>query len=424
MLLVRQHFPDRSVKDIPGEVRSQLENSGFIRKVAPGASIAIGVGSRGIANIDVIVRAAVDFWKSKGMRPFIFPAMGSHGAATAEGQADVLAHYGIREATMGCPIVSQLEVVHLGCTPEGIDAYLDRTAYESGGIMLVGRVKWHTNFEAPIESGLFKMMAIGLGKFAGAQKYHTYAYRMGLEAVIRSVGRQVIKSGKILGGLAILEDALHNTGKLEAVPIEAMEKREEELLALVKSWMAKIPVRELDVLMLDEIGKNISGAGADTKVINRSIDCHYNPWNWLPRIHRIFIRGLSDNTYGNAVGIGFGDIVNSGMLKDIDWAATNVNSLTASTPGPNRIPMNYPTDRECLERISATVGKFDTAEVTYGWIRNTQDLAFVVLSENLRAEVESNPELEIAGSPFELPFDESGNLISPLAQAGAHSAGH
>ena len=175
------------------------------------------------------MRAVVDFWKDAGMRPFIFPAMGSHGAATAEGQAEVLAHYGITEATMGCPIVSQLEVVSLGKTADGIEAFMDRSAHSSDGVMLVGRVKWHTDFAGKIESGLFKMMAIGLGKFAGAQRYHAYAYRLGLEHVIRSVGRQVLKSGKILGGLAILEDANHNTGKLEAVPVEIMEQREEEL---------------------------------------------------------------------------------------------------------------------------------------------------------------------------------------------------
>ena len=154
------------------------------------------------------------------MRPFLFPAMGSHGAASAAGQAEVLAHYGITEAAMGCPIVSQLEVVSLGKTPDGIEAFMDKAAYDSDGVMLVGRVKWHTDFAGKIESGLFKMMAIGLGKFAGAQRYHAYAYRLGLEHVIRSIGRQVLASGKILGGLAILEDAHHHTGKIDAVPVE------------------------------------------------------------------------------------------------------------------------------------------------------------------------------------------------------------
>src|SRR5207302_836929 len=213
LLLVRQNFPDRSIRDIPAAVRKELSAAPFASRLKPGARVAIGVGSRGITNIATIVRSAVDYWKSQGMLPFIFPAMGSHGAATAEGQADVLAHYGIIQETMGCPILSSLEVVPAGSTPEGIGTFMDRNAYEADGVMLVGRVKWHTDFAGKIESGLFKMMAIGLGKFAGAKRYHAYAYNLGLEHVIRSVGRQVLASGKIIGGLAILEDANHNTSK-------------------------------------------------------------------------------------------------------------------------------------------------------------------------------------------------------------------
>ena len=241
LLLVRQNFPDRRLRDVRAAVTNELAQSPFGGRLRPGARVAIGVGSRGISNIAAIVRSVVDFWKSKGARPFLFPAMGSHGAATAEGQADVLAHYGIIEETMGCPVVSSLDVVPLGPTPDGIEAFMDRNAFESDGVMLVGRVKWHTDFAGKIESGLFKMMAIGLGKFAGAQRYHTYAYKLGLEHVIRTVGRQVLASGKILGGLAILEDANHNTAQVTAVPVEEMERREEELLRLVKSWMGRIP---------------------------------------------------------------------------------------------------------------------------------------------------------------------------------------
>src|SRR3982074_1311897 len=204
MLPVRQNFPDRRIHDIPGEVQRQLSTAGFGSQLKPGARVALGVGSRGIANIATIVRSVVDYWKSRGVQPFLFPAMGSHGAATAAGQADVLAHYGIHEATMGCPIVSALEVVSLGKTADGIEAFMDRNAFDSDGVMLIGRVKWHTDFAGKIESGLFKMMAIGLGKFAGAQRYHTYAYKLGLEKVIRTVGRQVLGSGKILRGLASL----------------------------------------------------------------------------------------------------------------------------------------------------------------------------------------------------------------------------
>src|SRR5277367_5190248 len=259
LLPVRQHFPDRAIRDVPGEVHRQMAASQFAAKLKPGSRVAVGVGSRGISNLAPIVRAVIDYWKSQGCDPFIFPSMGSHGAATAEGQAEVLARYGIHEGGMGCPVISALDVVSLGKTADGIEAFADRNAFSSDGIMVVGRVKWHTDFAGKIESGLFKMMAIGLGKFAGAQRYHTFAYRLGLEHVIRSVGRQVLKSGKILGGMAILEDANHNTAQLTAVPVDQMEHKEEELLALCKTWMGRIPVKEVDILILDEIGKNISG---------------------------------------------------------------------------------------------------------------------------------------------------------------------
>lgn len=413
-MLVRQNFPDRSIKDIPGEVAKQLHASPFASRVKPGGSVAIGVGSRGISNIATIARAVVDYFKSQGLRPHIFPAMGSHGAATAEGQADVLAHYGIHEATMGCPVISQLDVVPLGATPEGIETFMDRTAYESDGVMLLGRVKWHTDFMGKIESGLMKMMAIGLGKFAGAQRYHTYAYKLGLENVIRSVGRQVLASGKILGGLAILEDAYHNTAQLTPVPVENMERQEEELLALAKSWMGKIPVPQLDILILDEIGKNISGAGMDTKVVNRGVQGQYNPWPDTPSIDRVFVRDLSSLTYNNAVGIGMADVTTDRLVNRIDWVPTRINSLTASTPAAIRTPVHFATDRECLERMWPTVGKFDSRDVSIGWIRNTLELSPILLSENLLGEIRRNPILEVVGEAQPIEFDADGNLVGML----------
>jgi hypothetical protein len=423
LLVVRQKLPDRRIPDLAAEVHKQLAAGKFASRLKPGARVAIGVGSRGIHNIATIVRNVVAYWKDQGMRPFIFPAMGSHGAASAQGQADVLAHYGITESTMGCPLISQLEVVSLGKTAEGIEAFMDKTAYESDGVMMVARVKWHTDFAGKIESGLFKMMAIGLGKFAGAQRYHSYAYRgLGLENTIRTIGRQVLKSGKIIGGLAILEDAYHNTAKLDAVPVEAMEQREEENLALVKTWMAKIPF-DLDVLILDEIGKNISGAGMDTKVANRGVNGEYNPWPDTPQFRRIFVRNLSELTYNSAVGLGMADVVTDRLVNRIDWEPTTINSLTANTPAAIRTPIHYATDRECIERIAPTVGRLDLNEVTYGWIRNTMELSRLGLSENLRPQIENNPLLEIEAA-IDFEFDGQGNLISPFIEieetAGAH----
>ncbi|MBV9155110.1 MAG: hypothetical protein JO097_02540 [Acidobacteriaceae bacterium] len=376
------------------------------------SSIAIGVGSRGIANLVTIVKSVVDWWKEQGARPFIFPAMGSHGAATAEGQADVLAHFGIHQATLGVPVISSLDVVPLGHTPEGIETFIDRSAYQSDGVFLIGRVKWHTDFSGKIESGLFKMMAIGLGKFAGAQQYHTFGYRFGLEPVIRSIGAKVFSCGKLLGGLAVQEGAHHETAGLVAVSsaegLDAMIAHEEALLDQVKSWRATLPAPDIDVLIVDEIGKNISGAGMDTKVINRSVNGHANPFPDLPFVHRIYARGLSDLTYHSGVGLGMADVVHDQLIHDVDWTPTYINSLTASTPACIRTPIHFPNDLEALQRIAPTVGKIDLSTVTYCRILNTLELVNVVISENLIPAL--YPNVKVTSKPFELQFDSSGDL--------------
>jgi hypothetical protein len=411
-VLAEQSFPNRAIDNIPDHIRRELSNADFVKRVPKGARIAIGVGSRGISNIATIVKSVVEFWKAQGCDPFIFPAMGSHGAATAEGQSDVLAHYGIHEATMGVPVRSSLDVVSLGLTPEGIEVFLDKNASQADAIFLVARVKWHTDFSGNIESGLFKMMAIGLGKFAGARQYHTFAYRMGLEQMIRSVGAKVFACGKVLGGLAIQEGAHHETAKLTAVSsaqgLDAMIAQEEKLLAEVKSWMAKLPASEMDILIVDEIGKNISGAGMDTKVINRSVNGHYNPFPNTPIVHRIYARALSELTYHSGVGLGMADIVSDRLVNDVDWKPTYINSLTASTPACIRTPIHYPSDKEALSAIAPTVGKTDLSTVTYCRIRNTLELIHLAVSENMVALLASNA--KVVSDPFELSFDSAGNF--------------
>lgn len=427
MLLVRQNFPNRALSDIPSTVQGELSSAGFgdglVQRLAPGSSIAVGVGSRGISNIATIAKAVVDFWKSRGMHPFIFPAMGSHGAATAQGQADVLAHYGIIEETMGCPIRSSLDVISLGTTPDGIEVFLDQYASKADGIMLVGRVKQHTDFAGKIESGLYKMMAIGLGKWAGAKNYHSHAYNIGLEAVIRSVGRKMLSGAKILGGLAILEDAYHNTSKLAAIPVGVMEQREEELLLEVKANAPAVPL-DLDILILNEIGKNISGAGMDTKVVNRGVYGEYNPWAHIPKVKRIFVRDLSPATYGNASGVGMADIVTDRLAAKIDNKPTWINALTASTPAAVRLPIHFPTDTECLEKLFAVVGKPDKETVRVGWMHNTLEVSLMALSANLRAEIEANPLLEIVEDAHDLPFDAEGNLVTSWREAHEEVPAH
>jgi hypothetical protein len=407
---VRQHFPHRRLDDIPVAVHGELLAGDLVSRLSPGARIAIGVGSRGISNLAKIVRAVVDFFTSRGFGPFLFPAMGSHGAANAAGQARVLAHYGIDQATIGCPVVSSFDVVSLGRTGEGIEVFAGKDAWESDGIFVINRVKWHTSFEGALESGVSKMMALGLGKIEGARSCHGHARRVGMEAVIRSVAGHLLGTGKILGGLAILEDAYHDTAQVTALGADGLIEREVELLLLVKSWMGKLPVPALDILIVDEIGKNISGTGMDLKVVNRGVHGQYNPWPGTPRVERIFIRSLSELSYGNGVGIGLADVIHDRVLERIDVNAGRINATTSGSLAAVRTPLHFPSDRECLELLGATVGKFDSADITMGWIRNTLDLGVVALSQNLTGEIEKNPMLEIAGPPFDLAFDPDGNL--------------
>ena len=416
---VLQEFPDRSLPDVAAAVRRQMEQAEWTRRVPAGSRIAVGVGSRGIRNMDTIAKAVVGYWKSRAVQPFIVPVMGSHGAATAAGQADVLAHYGIDESTMGAPIVSSLEVVQVGTTPEGIAVSMDRQAFESDGVMLCGRVKWHTDFEGPIESGIHKMMAIGLGKWEGAKRYHSWALKIGMGQVVQSVGAAVLQTGKMLGGMAILEDAHHNTAEVQALGADGMAEREAKLLRRVKSWKANLPAREIDLLVVDEIGKDISGAGMDTKVVNRGGPHGPNSWRDVPTVHRIFVRNLTGNTYGNAIGMGMADMAHDRLVKQVDFQSTWINALTSSVTSPAFTPLHYPTDRECIERVLPTCGKLDTSECSVMWIRDTLQLSNLLVSENLLPELAANPAIRILGPAAEVPFDAADNLVSAFGSRRA-----
>jgi len=404
--------------DVRGAVLQELAASGLAEHVGPGARIAIGVGSRGITNLAAIVGSVVDFWKARGCRPFLFPAMGSHAGATAEGQEQLLARYGIDAQTMGCPEVSCMDVAPTGVTESGIETFADKAALESDGILLINRIKWHTSFQGPVESGLAKMIAIGLGKIEGAKHCHRHARSLGMTNVIQQVARHNIATGKILGGVGILEDAYHNTAKVAALPAAHLIDRETELFALVQQWKAKIPL-PLDILVLDEIGKNISGTGMDPKVVNRGVRGQYNPWPGIHKIQRILVRDLSAPTHGNAVGIGMADVAHDRAVAKVDSEVTWVNTATSGSLAAARIPMHYPSDRRCLEILAQTV-ESAPENVTIGWIRNSQELGEFALTENLRAEIERDPQLEIVGSAFALDFDSAGNLGSSPVPSRLH----
>jgi hypothetical protein len=373
--------------------------------LSPGSRIAICVGSRGISKIAEIVGTTVAYFRQLGLHPFIIPAMGSHGGATVEGQIGVLEHFGITEASIGCPVISSLEVVPFGTTAEGFDTWIDAKAAGSDGIFLINRIKWHTSFEGPVESGLTKMCGIGLGKVRGAGAYHTYAARSGLGAVVQSVGHHVLASGKVFGGLAIVEDANHATAMVAALWANEITQREEELLRVARSWMPRIPFDEVDILIIDEIGKEISGTGMDSKVVNRHPHGNVNPWSWAPRIRRIYLRDLSEATAGNANGIGMADVIAQRLFNKIDWHATNINGITASNLNVVKTPMRCPDDRSALELLAGSVGRIRTEDVTIVRIQNTLELNRMWATENLLEGQNCQ-----SGLPFELWFDPNGNL--------------
>jgi len=416
--LIRQNFPRRGLGDVRGAVREAVRNAEPLNRLPAGASVAVGVGSRGIARIDEIVGELVACLKERGLRPFLFPAMGSHGAATARGQAAVLEKLGLSEQRTGAPIRSSLAVVPLGRTPEGIDVVADREAFRADAILLVARVKWHTDFEGKLESGLFKMMAIGMGKLAGARVYHAHGHSMGLEMVIRSVGRQGLSTGKIAGGLAILEDAWHEVAHVEFLPPAEMEEREEALLNRVKSWMPRLPADNVDLLIVDEIGKNWSGSGMDPKIINRHIHGYLNPWPYASWVGRVVARGLHPLSYGNAIGIGMADAVHQRLVRAMKRRPTYVNGLTSGALACLKIPATFRNDRECLEAVARSTGKLAPEELGLVWIRNTQDLTVAAVSECLLREALRHPHMELLREPRPLEFDEKGDLREWLRPEG------
>lgn len=415
---IRQEFPDRALADVYKAVREEMDAADWVAAVPAGSRIAVGVGSRGIANIDTIVRGVVDAWRDRGVKPLIIPVMGSHGGGTPEGQREVLEHYGVTEPAVGAPVVSTLDVVPVGETPQGIAVSMDRAAWDADGVMLCSRVKWHTGFDGGLESGIHKMMAIGLGKWEGARRYHMWAVRLGLEQVIRDVGRVMLDTGRMLGGMAILEDANHSTAEVRALGAADMVEREEALLRKVKTWKANIPVAGCDLLIVDEIGKNISGSGMDTKVINRSW-MGRNCWPGLPRFERIYARSLTPHGGGNAVGIGFCDVIHDRLYDEVDFGKTWINSFTASSTIGCMCPPHFPTDKECIERILATCGRADVADCTVAWIRNTMELRQLRVSENLVDGLRGDARIEVRGRPRGLEFDARGQIPEPSPASAA-----
>ncbi len=406
MARVKQRFEGPRIHDIPGAVRETMRGLHLADRAKPGQTVAITAGSRGIANIDRITRAVVDELKALGLRPFIVPTMGSHGEATAEGQRKVLEHYGITEASMGCPINSSMEVVRIG-EVKGIPVFCDKNAWGADHIAAVARIKAHTDFDAEIESGLFKMMAIGLGKQHGAEHYHRAGHQYSYAEVFPLVGNTVLESGHILFGLGIVENGYDETAKLRAMLPKDFSEGEKALLREAKAWMARLPFDALDLLIVDEMGKNISGSGMDTNVVGRPF---VQKVLERPRIRRLFVRDLTPESEGNAVGVGMADMTTRRLINKINYKALYMNAITSGVPEGAKVPMAFETDREAIHVALKMVGLTPPEQARIVRIKNTLHLTEIDISEILLPEVKAHERLSVVNEPAALVFDDTGNL--------------
>jgi hypothetical protein len=411
MLRIRQTFERPKVDDLPSAVRSALERLGLGRTIRPGQSVALTAGSRGIANIPLVLRSVAGFLKELGARPFLVPAMGSHGGGTAEGQRRLIESYGITEEFVGVPIRASMGVVPLGDTPDGIPVVLDKHAAEADHIGVVARVKPHTGYHGPIESGLCKMIMIGLGKHAGALAYHRILLERPYDEVVRTVSRTVRSRAAITFGLGLVENAYDETALVEAVLPDDFESCEERLLVQAKRWLARLPFREADLLIVDEIGKDISGAGMDTNVVGRKRAFrNAPPPEGQPAMRHIYVRGLTERTHGNATGIGLADFTNTRLLRAMNYRATVINCLTSGYPEAANLPVHFETDREVLDAALAIIGTRRPEDARILRIRNTMHLEKLEISEPCLAEPGRAREFTPLGPARALAFDTHGNM--------------
>ena len=408
MFRVRQKFSHDHIEPerIPHVIAELLSEEKFASRVRPGMRIAITAGSRGIANVALTTKCIADFVKSRGAFPFVVPAMGSHGGATAEGQREILAGYGIVEDYIGCPVVSSMEVKKIGVNDEGGDVYIDKNAAEADGIILGCRVKPHTAFRGPYESGMMKMMAIGLGKQFGAEKCHEAGFK-NMAKNVPLYGRCILKNAPVLFGVPVIENAFDVTCKITAVAAEDIEREEPELLKEAFSYMPKIRVDSCDVLIVDQIGKNFSGDGMDPNITGTF--CTPYATGGIDA-QRVAVLDLSPETHGNGIGLGYASATTKRVFNKLDLASMYPNAITCTVLGGVRIPIVMESDRETIQVCIKSCNEIDKSNPRVVRIPNSLHLEHIMLSESYWAEAEANPDIVIESEPEYMPFDEDGNL--------------
>lgn len=407
LVKIRQSFNNEHIADIAGTVREQIESVGI--DLRPGSSIAVAVGSRGIANLNLIVKATIDALKERGTKPFIVPAMGSHGGATADGQKAVLESYGVTEEYTGVPIKSSMQTAEL---PQGslqTKVYMDKYAYESDGVVVINRVKLHTDFHGTTESGMLKMCVIGLGKHKQALELHNYGV-YGLRELVPLTAREVLKSGKIIMGIGIVENAYDRTMVIRAALPRDMEKVELELLNINRKNMPRLPAEKLDLLIVDEMGKDISGIGIDSNITGR-IKIRGEQDSQIPDISTIVVTDLTEASHGNALGVGLADFITRRLYDKVDLKATYENVLTSTFTERGKIPIIADTDRKAVEYALRTCGHVQREEPKIIRIKNTLKLDEIYVSRSVLDEARKDRNIEVLGAYGEI-FDAAGNLTA------------
>ena len=412
MRMVQQQFTVPPAVDVISEIDREWNRIKTRLNLTPGLRIAVGVGSRGIGNLAAIVRAMVLKLKEAGCTPFITPAMGSHGGASADGQVKILTHLGIAEENVGAPVQATMAVQSMG-EVDGMALFLDRIAFEADGIVVINRIKPHTDFSGPTESGLIKMMAIGLGNQVGADYYHRMAVVRDMYEIFNRAGTALIKRTNFLIGVGLVENQKHETTILKMATAEDVLEMEAQLLKKAKACFARLPLEKIDLLIIDEIGKDISGAGMDPNVTGR-ITGTLGKGLSNPKISRIFVRDLTEASEGNAIGIGEADFTTQRLVDKIDFQTTAINSITACTPESGRIPLTYTTDKEAIDAALMTIRPCTQDDLRIVHIKNTLDLNFFLASEGCVPDLKGIPQVHIEPNDIRLQFDSSDNLKSCL----------
>jgi hypothetical protein len=412
MRMVRQLFDVPPPVDVSAEIENQWERIKTSIRFPDRKDIAVGVGSRGIANLVEVVRAVVAKIRAAGFDPFIIPAMGSHGGATPEGQIEVLASRGITESRVGAPIKATMDVVAMGEVND-IPIFLDKLAHAAAGLVLVNRIKPHTDFGGPTESGLIKMMAIGLGNQIGAEHYHRLSVVRDMYQIISTAGKELLKRSNFLFGVGLVENQEHETAIVKIVLPHELETVEMALLKKAAEYMPKLPLGEIDLLIIDQMGKDISGAGIDPIVVGR-YNCAFMTKKPGPKISRIFVRDLTDASEGSALGIGMADVTTQRLVDKIDFEATAINSLTSCGPEDARIPLAFESDREAIAAMLMTLRPYTLDDLRIVHIKNTLELSTLMVSKGCVGDLETESGVQVEPDPHVLEFDEAGNLISMI----------